>query len=184
MRASYPSAHPSTRPSPFMRQGGVAAVEFAIISLLFFTILFAILEFGRMLYVYNTMQEVTRRGARAAVVRWVDQTAAITSIALFGGAAIPAGAEVTTSNIKIEYLNKAGNVVTTLLANPPDPADPGDNLSACGDITRTAECIYSVRVSIVGVSYSPMVSLFSFLNIALPPSVVTMHAESLGFEIN
>ena len=169
MRTSYPSQN--------HRQRGAAAVEFAIVCLLFFTILFAILEFGRMLYVYNTMQEVTRRGARAAVVRWVDQTAAIKSIALFGGASIPAGAEVAAGNITIEYLNKAGAVAA------PQPSDPGDNLSACGDSTRTTECIYSVRVSIVGVSYSPMVSLFSFLGIALPPSAVTMHAESMGFEI-
>lgn len=167
----------TTHPSPNHRQRGVAAVEFAIVCLLFFILLFGILEFGRMLYVYNTMQEVTRRGARAAVVRWVDQTAAITSIALFGGTSIPAGAEVGTTNITIEYLNKAGDPAAPL------PADPGDNLSACGDITRTAECIYSVRVSIVNVTYSPMVSLFSFLGIAMPPSAVTMHAESMGFEI-
>lgn len=158
-------------------QHGAAAVEFALVCLLFFTILFAILEFGRMLYLYNTMQEVTRRGARAAVVRWIDQTVAIKAIALFGGAAIPAGAEVTTVNISIEYLNKAGSPASPL------PADPGDNLSACGDVTRKSSCIYGVRVSIDGVSYNPMIGLFSFLGVALPPSTVTMHAESLGFEI-
>lgn len=143
--------------------------------MLFFTILFAILEFGRMMYIYNTMQEVTRRGARAAVVRWIDQTAAIKSIAFFGGTAIPAGLQVTTANMTIEYLNQAGN------ASSPQPLNPGDNLSACSDALRTAECIYSVRVSIIGVSYSPMVGLFSFLGVNLPPARVTMHAESLGF---
>lgn len=160
------------------RQLGAAAVEFALVSLIFFTLLFGVLEFGRMLFVYNTMQEVTRRGAREAVVRWIDQAEAVKTIALFDAAAMPAGPEVTTSNIKIEYLRKDGLAVTAF------PSDPGDNLSACGDITRTASCIYSVRVSIVGVSYSPMVSLFSFLNIALPESTVTMHAESLGFNNN
>ncbi len=162
---------------PSQRQHGAAAVEFSIVCLLLFTILFAILEFGRMLYVYNTMQEVTRRGARAAVVRWIDQTDAIKSIALFGGTSIPAGAEVTADNITIEYLNKSGAPASPL------PTDPGDNLSACGDATRASSCIYGIRVSIDGVSYSPMVNLFSFLGVALPPSVVTMHAESLGFEI-
>lgn len=162
---------------PGNRQQGAAAVEFAILCLVFFTILFAMLEFGRMLYLYNTMQEVTRRGARAAVVRWIDQQDAIKAIALFGGTAIPAGAEVSLENISIEYLNKAG------AAAAPLPADPGDNLSACGDVTRASSCIYGVRVSIDGVSYRPMVSLFNFLGIALPPSTVTMHAESLGFEI-
>lgn len=165
-------------PLPPNRQHGTAAVEFALVSLLFFTILLGILEFGRMLYIYNTMQEVTRRGARAAVVLWIDQTAAIKSIALFGGTSIPAGAEVGAANINITYLRKDGLEVTAF------PTDPGDNLSACADSTRTASCIYSVRVSIDGVSYSPMVTLFSFLGIPLPPSVVTMHAESLGFNIS
>jgi Flp pilus assembly protein TadG len=164
-------------PSPNGKQRGAAAVEFAIVCLLFFTILFAILEFGRMMYVYNTMQEVTRRAAREAVVRWVTEEASIKSLAFFGGAAIPAGAEVTAANMTIEYLNEAGTEAT------PQPADPGANLAACGDITLVNSCIFSVRVSIVGVSYSPMVSLFSFLGINLPPATVTMQAESLGFEI-
>ena len=165
-------------------QKGAAAVEFALICMLFFTILFGILELGRMMYLYNTMQEVTRRGARAAVVRWIDQGAAIKSIALFGGTSIPAGSEVTTANIKIEYLNKAGAAASPL------PVDPGDNLAACGNITLATSCIYSVRVSIVDIdgtsllSYSPMVSLFSTLfNVNLPAASVTMHAESLGFEV-
>ena len=64
------------------KQQGAAAVEFALICLLFFTILFAIIEFGRMMYVYNTMQEVTRSAARAAVVRWVDQTASSLRLSL------------------------------------------------------------------------------------------------------
>lgn len=169
MQHSYPSQNRTQR--------GAAAVEFALICLLFFSILFAILEFGRMMYVYNTMQEVTRSGARAAVVRWVDQTATIKSIAFFGGTAIPAGTEVTADDMTIEYLNQAGNIANPL------PLDPGDNLSACGDASRTEECIYSVRVKISGVSYSPMVSLFSFLGVNLPEASVTMHAESLGFEI-
>ena len=169
MRHSYPSQN--------KKQRGAAAVEFAIVCLLLFTILFAILEFGRMMYVYNTMQEVTRRGAREAVVRWVNQEATIKSLAFFGGAAIPAGAEVTANNMRIEYLNEAGAVITSL------PADPGANLAACGNSTLVNSCIFSVRVSIVGVSYSPMVGLFSFLGINLPPATVTMQAESLGFEI-
>jgi hypothetical protein len=168
----------SPHPLPTTRQKGAAAVEFAIVSLLFFIILLAILEFGRMLYVYNTMQEVTRRAAREAVVRWIDQEATIKALALFGGASIPAGAEVAAANISIKYLRRDGNEVTSF------PADPGDNLSACGDVTRTDSCIDSVRVSLDNVTYSPMVSLFGFLSISLPQSVVTMHAESLGFQIN
>ena len=164
------------------KQVGVAAVEFSLVCLLFFTLLFSILEFGRMLFVFNTMQEVTRSAAREATVSWIDQVAIVKQKSLFGGGAIPAGAEVAAANIRIEYLDKTGVVITAF------PSDPGDNLSACNDTTRVQSCIVSVRVSIVdtadsnqGVYYAPMVTLFSFLRIRLPVSTVTIHAESLGF---
>ena len=158
------------------RARGVATVEFALVCLIFFTLVFGALEFARLLYMYNTMQEVTRRAAREMTVRWIDKEAEVKALALFGAAALPAGAEITASSIDIEYLAANGNVVTVF------PTSPGDNLSACGDAGRTASCIYSVRVSINDIQYAPMVSLFSFLNLALPNSSVTVHAESMGFE--
>ncbi len=168
-------AAPLRRPVPLARQRGAAAVEFGLLCLVFLSIVLGILELGRMLYLYNTMQEVSRRGAREAVIRWVDQGTAIKTEALFGGTSVPAGAEITASNIVIRYLNAAGNEVSTL------PASPADNMSACSDITRTDQCIYSVSVALENVTYVPMVKLFTFLNIALPVAKVTMHAESLGF---
>jgi energy-converting hydrogenase Eha subunit E len=54
-------------------------------------------------------------------------------------------------------------------------------MSACNDVTRTNECIRSVSVSLENVTYAPMVSLFSFLSIAMPTTTVVMYAESLGF---
>ncbi|MBB3121358.1 TadE/TadG family type IV pilus assembly protein [Pseudoduganella violacea] len=163
------------RSTPLQRQRGAAAVEFGLLCLIFLTIVLGILELGRILYLYNTMQEVSRRGAREAVIRWVDQGSAIKTEALFGGSSVPAGDEITASNIVIRYLNAAGNEVSTL------PSSPGDNMSACSDITRADQCIYSVSVALENVTYVPMVKLFTFLNIALPVAKVTMHAESLGF---
>lgn len=162
--------------APPGRSRGVATVEFALVCMIFFTLVFGALEFARLMFVYNSIQEVTRRAAREMTVRWIDQEAEVKTLALFGGAALPAGAEVTASSINIEYLSADGSVVTTF------PSDPGDNLSACGDAGRTASCIYSVRVSINNIQYAPMVTLFSFLNLTLPNSSVTMHAESMGFE--
>lgn len=49
-------------------QSGVAAVEFAVVSILLFTVLFGIMEMGRMLYYWNSAAEATRLGARLAVV--------------------------------------------------------------------------------------------------------------------
>jgi hypothetical protein len=50
------------------RQKGLVMVEFAIIGLLFFIILFSILEFSRLLFVWNAVADATRIGARAAAV--------------------------------------------------------------------------------------------------------------------
>ena len=166
-------------------QKGVAAVEFSLIAILFFGILFACFEFGRMLYVFNTMQEVTRRATREATIRWVDEAPLIKKLALFGGTAIPAGAEVTDANIVIEYLDRSGAVISDSLL----PIDPADNLSACNDATRLGSCITSVRVSINNASYQTMVGLlikkFNFPSaIPLPRSSMTAYAESLGFSAN
>ncbi len=157
------------------RQQGAAAVEFAIIALLLFTLLFGILEFGRLFYVYNTVQEVTRHAAREAVVRWVDNsnTSPAKVLALFGGASIPAGAEITAANIDIQYLTASGAVPS------PFPLSASDNIAAC--LTGPAGCIALVQVSIIGANYAPMVGLFPFLNLPIPASTVTMPAESLGY---
>ncbi|WP_316153312.1 pilus assembly protein [Cupriavidus sp. BIC8F] len=49
-------------------QRGTTAVEFAIVAVLFFSVLLGILEFGRVLYTWNAVAEATRWGARQAVV--------------------------------------------------------------------------------------------------------------------
>jgi hypothetical protein len=157
------------------KQAGVAAVEFAIIAILLFTTLFAIFEFGRLFYVYNSVQEVTRRAAREAVVRWTDTASqnTVRSLALFGGASLPAGAEIAAANINIEYVNANG------VTPSPFPASAADNISAC--LSGPDGCIAFVRVSIVGASYIPMIGFFTFLSVPIPASTVTMPAESLGY---
>ena len=52
----------------YFYQRGVAAVEFALISSVFFMLLIGIMEMGRLLYYWNTATEATRLGARLAVV--------------------------------------------------------------------------------------------------------------------
>lgn len=49
-------------------QRGVAAVEFAIIAIVFFTLLLGIMEFGRWMFLLNGANEATRLGARLGVV--------------------------------------------------------------------------------------------------------------------
>lgn len=166
---------------PLKRQTGAAIVEFALIASLLLAFIYAIFEFGRMLFVYNSMQEITRRGAREATVRWVDQTATIKSLALFGANTLPGGPEITSSNIYIRYLQSNGIDEVTLT-----PTDAGDNLSACNDATRTTECIKYVEVSVKNVDYTPLIfkagttTSWKPVN-RLPQATTIVYAESMGF---
>lgn len=63
---------------PRICQSGVAAVEFALVAAVFFTLLIGIMEMGRMLFYWNTAAELTRRGARIAVV--CDPSAATATV--------------------------------------------------------------------------------------------------------
>ena len=49
-------------------EAGTASVEFALTSLVFFSLLIGIMEFGRILFYWNSAEEATRLGARTAVV--------------------------------------------------------------------------------------------------------------------
>jgi hypothetical protein len=176
------------------QQRGVAVVEFAFVALLLFILIFGILEFGRLIYVFNTVQEVTRRAARESVVRWVDQQSAVKSLALFGGVRLPAAAEISASNIDIQYLDRDGIEIPSGKV----PPTTEDNISACLTVGGTYECIAFVRVEIAGVTYSPMVGFFTGVNVTafpfsekhpfrldlsvpIPASTVTMPAESMGY---
>ena len=55
-------------PSRLSRQRGQSLVEMALVVLLFFFLIFAILEFGRALWTYNSIVQSTRAAARWAVV--------------------------------------------------------------------------------------------------------------------
>lgn len=50
------------------QQNGAAMVEFAIIALLFFALLFSVIETSRWMFNWNILNEATRRGARIAAV--------------------------------------------------------------------------------------------------------------------
>ncbi|MBA2724226.1 MAG: pilus assembly protein [Methylibium sp.] len=59
----------SPRHAPSKRgQAGAAAVEFAVVAAVFFTMLLGAMEMARLLWTWNAAGEATRRGARMAVV--------------------------------------------------------------------------------------------------------------------
>jgi Flp pilus assembly protein TadG len=78
------------------RQEGAAAVEFALIAILFFSLLLGILEFGRVLFTYNAAVEATRYGARVAVVCDIGSSAIVSRMQLI----LPA---LATTNVAVTY---------------------------------------------------------------------------------
>jgi len=79
------------------RQHGAAAVEFAIVSTVFFMILFGSIEMARLLWTWNAASEATRLGARLAVVCDVNAPVIRTRMRQM----LPA---LTNGNITLSYL--------------------------------------------------------------------------------
>lgn len=90
---------------------GGTLVEFSIVASVFFIVLFGIIEFGRLMFTWNVLDEVTRRGARLAAVCPVNDVVGITSRASFHGSILN---DFTDSNIVIEYFDEN----STLIADP------------------------------------------------------------------
>lgn len=55
------------------RQRGAELIEFALVALIFFTLLLGVMEFSRWLFTLNAASEATRLGARMAVVCSLDE---------------------------------------------------------------------------------------------------------------
>lgn len=95
---------------------GASLLELAIVASIFFTSLFAVLEFGRLLWIHNTLRDAARRGARYAVVRKNDAAgiAAVKNMVVYGdpnanpATAIPVASGLTTSNVQVDYANFNG----------------------------------------------------------------------------
>lgn len=142
------------------RQQGLAAVEFALAGAVALLLLFAALEMGRMLYVWNSLSEATRRGARMAAVSCPND-AIIKDIALFGAAgsgvsSSPVVTGLARGNIAVEYLEPDGEGKPT-----------------------------QVRVSIVGYQHALLIPNFPGFpelpsTITAPSFATTLPAESLG----
>jgi len=135
-------------------QRGTTTVEFAIVGAVVITLLFAIVEFGRVLFSLAVLQEGARRAARMGTVCAVNN-GAIQQAAVF--TQLP---NLTTSNVVVEYLDANG-------ATLGDPA--GGNYSD----------IRFVRVRIVDYSF-PIAIPFVAPVFTAPEFSSTLPRESLG----
>lgn len=178
------------------KQQGAAAVEFALVALAYFMLLFGLIEVARAMYMCNTLQEVTRRAAAAAVNTNFTDANALNTVrisAIFRDTAgmLAFADPVTDENIRIDYLSvaRSGNTLSTALVTAM-PSSPAVNRLNCATDPNGASCIRLVRVRVcaIGVAgatacnpvpYKTIVSLIPF-PFPLPISTTIMPAETLG----
>jgi Flp pilus assembly protein TadG len=166
-------------------QSGAAAVEFALISLFaFLPLMLGIVEFGRLFYVANTVQEVTRRAARAQVVNWTSESNSVQRYAVFrnGNGALAGAPEVTNATVNLGFYHSYADAVSS--SNPISGiASAQDNLTNC--LLASPNCILFVRATLESggapIAYTPMIGWFGDLfSLPLPGATVIMPAEALG----
>ncbi|HSE18570.1 MAG TPA: TadE family protein [Pyrinomonadaceae bacterium] len=94
-------------------QKGSTVAEFAIVSGLFFMIIFGIIEFGRLLYTHNALTDAARRGARYAVLHGKNITC-VKNVVIYGETHVGAGSTcpptgpalingLTPDNVVVDY---------------------------------------------------------------------------------
>lgn len=101
---------------------GSTLVEFAIGVTVFATAMFAVLEFGRVLWAHNALTDAARRGARYAVLHSINDTASVKNVVVFGDAAgtgNPMLPNLSTANVDVSYNNFGMNdgTVTIKITN-------------------------------------------------------------------
>jgi hypothetical protein len=171
-------------------QRGTATVEFGLVCLVFMSFLFAMFEYGRLLFLWNTLPEVTQRAARAAAITDFSNPAAMQALrraALFRNddSPLPLAPNVSAASIRIEYLwqNAAGALATLPLL----PACPMANRINCARDSHGPSCISFVRVRLCGngagcaaLDYEPLLPLVPVPGV-MPSSSTLVAAESLGY---
>jgi Flp pilus assembly protein TadG len=138
------------RRSVSSRHSGATMVEFAIVAAVFISLLLAITDFGRLLFTWNAAAEVTRRGARIAVV--CDQLIP-DQVRDRMRTIMP---QLTNANIVIKYY------------------DPIGSESNCDINTCKA-----VSVSLTGVTFDPISPFLPFGLIAVPDFRTYLLRESM-----
>ena len=87
---------------------GTTLVEYAIAATVFVMSVFAVLEFGRALWVHNALTDAARRGARYAVLNPVNSDGNVKNVVIYGdpaGGTDPLLPDLTTANVEVTYSN-------------------------------------------------------------------------------
>lgn len=175
---------------PRKRQTGATAVEFALLAMIFFTLTFGIIEVTRLLFVFNTLQEVTRRAAAAGVNVYPSETTRIAQLrrnAIFRTTPgeLLLASPVTDDHIRLDYLRFDLSVIPT--ASLPESA--AANKQLCMLNPRGSSCIRFVQARVCDPEEadeclavtSRMLLPFLDLRVPLHKATTIATAESLGY---
>ncbi len=180
------------------RQRGAYAIEFSLVALIFFLMVFGVIEFARMLYIFNTVQEVTRLAASAAVhgnFRDTDRLQEIREASVFRSTPgkLPLGAPISDQHVRIEYLASVANSdgSTTLTAIPASqlPACPIRNRLNCMANPNASNCVRYVRARICDPdttgscekAHETLMIPLVDITVAIPRASFVLPVESLGY---
>lgn len=175
---------------PLKTQAGTAAVEFALLAVIFFMFVFGIIELARVLFVINTLHEVTRRTAAAAVNVYPRDTAATARVRQYGilrsspGGLVP-GNPITDEHVRLEYLRFDLSVIPEALW----PNDAAVNRRICMSDLRAPTCIRFVQVRICDPAITDqcntvtaeMILPLVDLRVPFPRATTIVPVESLGY---
>lgn len=180
-------------------QAGAFAAEFGLILVVFFTVMFGVIELARIIYIWNTLQEATRSAAHAAAFTDFRDTAAMDALrqhAIFRSSAgkLILGDPVTDEHIRVDYMALVRSPDGTLTLTPIPamslPSCPMRNRYICTADPSDASCIRFVRVRVCkpggsgcdAVDYAPLLPFVHIDGLKLPTSTTIAKAETLGFQ--
>jgi Flp pilus assembly protein TadG len=143
-------------------QKGSSVAEFAMVALVFFMIIFGIIEFGRLLYTHNALTDAARRGARYAVLH-TENDPCVQNVVVYGETHINPATCAPTGPPLINGLMPANIVVQYQGAGP---NGYGMNLG-------------TVTVTIQNYAFNLSIPLFR-RTLNMPAYTTTLTAESAG----
>jgi Flp pilus assembly protein TadG len=88
------------------KERGATLVEFSIAAAVFLMTMFAVLEFGRALWVHNALTDAARRGARYAVLHRASEIEDVKRVVVYGdpaGGTKPVVNNLDTPNVNVSY---------------------------------------------------------------------------------
>lgn len=152
---------------------GTTVAEFAVVALLFFTIIIGIIEFGRLMYINNALTDATRRGARFAVLHQEANIADVKNEVVYGSKITKDGKGNITSPPLINGLTTdMVQVIYTGVDKDGNP-DTTDDFTAFGTNLGTA----TVKIN----NYQFFLSIpVVGRSLTLPTYETTLTAESAG----